>query len=114
MKKIIYIILAFSMSACSGPQDRENQVEVAKSEVIPDSVVSQVVVPVSDVIECYGVLDLPPDAVHEVYCRVDGYISGIQVQAGSVVSKGQVLATVTSPDFSVWHQCRPGHPNAQR
>lgn len=104
MKNIINIILALCVTACSAPQGQEIQSEQTPSEVISDSVVSQVVVPVSKVIECYGVLDLPPGAVHEVYCKADGYISGIQVQAGSAVRKGQVLATVTSPDFSVWHQ----------
>jgi membrane fusion protein, heavy metal efflux system len=104
MKKMIYIVLALSVTACSAPQGQENQSEQTPSEVISDSVVSQVVVPVSEVIECYGILDLPPGAVHEVYCKADGYISGIQVQAGSEVRQGQVLATVTSPDFSVWHQ----------
>jgi|GEM_PF-3497380 len=104
MKKIIYIVLALSVTACSAPQGQEIQSKQTPSEVISDSVVSQVVVPFSDVIECYGVLDLPPEAVHEVYCKADGYISGVQLQAGSYVRQGQVLATVTSPDFSVWHQ----------
>ena len=85
-----------------------NQSEVSVDETQEvqrtDSTVVPIVVPVDNSIQAYGVLSLPPDAVHQVYSKTDGYVSEVGIQEGWSVQKGQLLAELTSPEFSVWKQ----------
>ena len=48
---------------------------------------------VADVVECTGIIDVPPTNLGSVYAQIGGVINKINVVSGSRVRKGDVLAT---------------------
>ena len=60
--------------------------------------------PLSEVIVCTGEVEVPPRGMASVTAPLGGYISRTSMVPGSVVRKGQRLATLTNPEYIVLQQ----------
>ncbi len=99
MKNIIlYSIILASFTACSDTQTTEN-VEQESAPTTVEKVVEKTT-PISQNIECFGVIDVPPFAVHEIFSKTSGYIVDLTILEGQYVKKGAVIAEIESPEFA--------------
>jgi cobalt-zinc-cadmium efflux system membrane fusion protein len=99
MKNIIlYSIVLASFAACSDTQKTEN-VEQESTPTTAEIVIEKTV-PINQNIECYGVIDVPPFAVHEIFAKTTGYIVDLTILEGQHVKKGEVIAEIESPEFA--------------
>jgi len=99
MKNIIlYSIVLASFTACSDIQQTEN----VEQESIPTTaeIVTEKTVPINQNIECYGVIDVPPFAIHEIFAKTTGYIVDLTILEGQHVKKGEIIAEIESPEFA--------------
>lgn len=92
---IYTLFTAILLSSCGSK-------ETKPMEVTEDSTVQkkEVHAPLPAKIECFGEVDVQPDAILEIFSKADAFISGIRNMEGDAVRKGQVLATLESPDFA--------------
>lgn len=99
MKNIIlYSIVLASLTACSDTQTTAN----VEQESIPTTVetVVEKTTPINQNIECFGVIDVPPFAVHEIFAKTSGYIVDLNILEGQHVKKGDIIAEIESPEFA--------------
>ena len=54
---------------------------------------------VADIVECTGIIDVPPTNLGSVYAQIGGVINKINVVPGTRVSKGDVLATISHQEI---------------
>ena len=99
MKNIIlYSIVLAGFTACSDTQTTEN-VEQESTPTTVETVVEKTT-PINQNIECFGVIDVPPFAVHEIFAKTSGYIVDLSILEGQHVKKGEVIAKIESPEFA--------------
>lgn len=99
MKNIIlYSIVLTGFTACSDTQTIEN-IEQESTPVKVETVVEKTT-PISQNIECFGVVDVPPFAVHEIFAKTAGYIVDLSILEGQHVKKGEIIAEIESPEFA--------------
>lgn len=98
MKNLIYIAALMAIiTSCNNKENTpEETAEIATTVVQED----KTVVPVNKAIECFGTIDVPPFAVHEVFSKASGYISKLTILEGQQVKKGEVIAEIESPEFA--------------
>lgn len=99
MKNIIlYSIVLASFTACSDTQTTEN-VEQKSTPTTVETVIEKTT-PINQNIECFGVIDVPPFAVHEIFAKTSGYIVDLSILEGQHVKKGEIIAEIESPEFA--------------
>ncbi|TXB64734.1 efflux RND transporter periplasmic adaptor subunit [Vicingus serpentipes] len=101
MKNIIlYSIVLASFTACNETKKAENITEEETTTLIEETVKTEKNSPINQNIECFGVVDVPPFAVHEIFAKTSGYILDLTILEGQHVKKGEVIAEIESPDFA--------------
>jgi len=99
MKNIIlYSIVLASFTACSDTQTTEN-VEQKSTPTTVEAVIEKTT-PINQNIECFGIIDVPPFAVHEIFAKTSGYIVDLSILEGQHVKKGEIIAEIESPEFA--------------
>ncbi|MDF1676889.1 MAG: efflux RND transporter periplasmic adaptor subunit [Vicingaceae bacterium] len=99
MKNIIlYSIVIAGFTACSDTQTTE-KVEQESTPTTVETVVEKNT-PINQNIECFGDIDVPPFAVHEIFAKTSGYIVDLSILEGQHVKKGEVIAEIESPEFA--------------
>lgn len=99
MKNIIlYSIVLAGFTACNDTQTTEN-VEQESTPTTVETVIEKTS-PINQNIECFGVVDVPPFAVHEIFAKTSGYIVGLNILEGQHVKKGEIIAEIESPEFA--------------
>ena len=99
MKNIIlYSIVLASFTACNDTQTTEN-VEQESTPTTVETVIEKST-PINQNIECFGVVDVPPFAVHEIFAKTSGYIVDLNILEGQHVKKGEIIAEIESPEFA--------------
>jgi cobalt-zinc-cadmium efflux system membrane fusion protein len=99
MKNIIlYSIVLAGFTACSDTQTTEN----VEQELAPatEEKVAEKTTPINQNIECFGIIDVPPFAVHEIFAKTSGYIVDLSILEGQHVKKGDIIAEIESPEFA--------------
>jgi cobalt-zinc-cadmium efflux system membrane fusion protein len=114
MKHLIFpypwLMCLLLMSACGGKQEAQTQ---TASEADPETVwltpgqykaagieegpVNQQVIP--EEVICTGQIDIPPHNRVSISVPIGGYVKDTRLLLGDRVVKGQVLATLTHPDY---------------
>jgi membrane fusion protein, heavy metal efflux system len=101
MKTIAYIFIALVLISCGEQTTQVAQVE--KETNIPnenDSLAAiKVVSPVNKKLHITGYVKVPPKSKLDVYSKTNGFIQDILVSPGQYVKKGQLLFTISSPEF---------------
>lgn len=99
MKNIIlYSIVLAGFTACNDTQTTEN-VEQESTPTTVETVIEKAT-PINQNIECFGVVDVPPFAVHEIFAKTSGYIVDLNILEGQHVKKGEIIAEIESPEFA--------------
>jgi len=98
MKNIIYIALTCTILMACGDKIEENIAEETQKNVETEQAKESV--PITQNIECFGVIDVPPFSVLEIFAKTNGYITDLSVLEGQHVKKGEVLAEIESPEFA--------------
>lgn len=99
MKNIIlYSIVLAGFTACNDTQTTEN-VEQESTPTTVETVIEKTS-PINQNIECFGVVDVPPFAVHEIFAKTSGYIVDLNILEGQHVKKGEIIAEIESPEFA--------------
>lgn len=101
MKNLIYITIALLIVACSDNKTKETTTTPEETVV---ETTEKMVVPTNKNIECFGMIDVPPSAIYEVYAKAEGFIAKLNLLEGEHVEKGQVLAEIESPEFAQWQK----------
>jgi membrane fusion protein, heavy metal efflux system len=109
-KKITKTAVLFSLliTGCTAPEDPQNSEDPspclsdAMSEMI--SIVEVTEMPVYSNILLPGQITVNSDRVYRLYPAASGMISDVRVRLGDRVQKGQVLATVQSPDVAEFNR----------
>ncbi len=99
MKKTIYFaILSLFMMACDSKTETSADAlsEIKTAEATSENVIS----PINQNIECFGIVDVPPSSIHEVYSKANGYIVDLNVLEGNHIKQGAILAEIESPEFA--------------
>ena len=103
MNNIIKLLITSTIliSACSS----DNQ-EVAEAMMTEKSIDNENIVftkvgkkLITDVVECTGKIDVPPNQRAAIYAPIGAMVKGIQVLPGDEVRKGQVLFTLVHQDL---------------
>ncbi|MEK6548329.1 MAG: efflux RND transporter periplasmic adaptor subunit [Bacteroidota bacterium] len=107
MNKLIILSMAILMASCG--KETKTESSIVKSEIKLTAEQKQNAgiefgtleeKPMAESVFCTGLVDVPPISLAAVSMPIAGYIkSTIEVLPGKQVSKGQVLATVTSMEF---------------
>lgn len=98
MKNYIYIAIAsVGLMACGS---ENKSVDVVEEETTVETNAQKVEAPVSSTIECFGVIDVPPSSVNEIFAKANGYIIDLNVLEGQHVKKGELIAEIESPEFA--------------
>ena len=100
MKKIIIIVSVFIVLNSCNEKSPVNEF-VPEDEETEQAAIAQATKHAPQVMECFGYIDVPPSSMAEIHARSSGYISGIAVLEGTQVSKGTLLAEISSPDFAL-------------
>jgi len=98
MKNYIYIaITSIVLMACGSETatTTEEQMEAGNTKPIEETNA-----PIATNIECFGVVDVPPSSVYEIYSKANGYIIDLAVLEGQHIKKGELLAEIESPEFA--------------
>ena len=98
MKNYIYIaITSIVLMACGSETatTTEEQMEVENTKPIEETNA-----PIATNIECFGVIDVPPSSVNEIFAKANGYIIDLNVLEGQHVKKGELIAEIESPEFA--------------
>jgi cobalt-zinc-cadmium efflux system membrane fusion protein len=99
MKNIIfYSIILASFTACNDAEKTEN----IEQESVPITIETAVekTTPINQNIECFGVIDVPPFAVHEIFAKTNGYVVDLKILEGQHVKKGEIISEIESPEFA--------------
>lgn len=99
MKNVMYISFLVVILYSCGNKQNEGTEESEATENDTSSVVVET--PVSKYIECFGVVDVPPNQIFEIYAKANGYIADVKVLEGQHVNKGETLLEIESPDFAI-------------
>jgi membrane fusion protein, heavy metal efflux system len=102
MKTIVYLITFMTLMSCSEQESTTtSEQKETKSENTPDTLVKdEVGSPVKNSINITGYVKVPPKSMLDVYSKANGFIQDIAVTPGQFVKKGQLLFSITSPEFS--------------
>ncbi|MCW3107391.1 MAG: efflux transporter, family, subunit, partial [Segetibacter sp.] len=97
MRSYIMILLAISLAACN---ENKPTVNAKKEETKVDSV--SVFILKKDSVQRTLTIpgELLPNETVQIRAKVPGYIRKINVDIGSKVRKGQVLATIDAPEIN--------------
>ncbi|TRX48601.1 efflux RND transporter periplasmic adaptor subunit [Fulvivirga sp. M361] len=107
--RTIILLIFTALISCTQEQPAKNEVknddndmitlsmEQVKITELETSVVKQQVL--TQTVHANGYLEAPPNQKAEVSTFVTGYVSSIKVLVGEKVTKGQVLAVISSPEF---------------
>lgn len=98
MKNYIYIAITSAVLMACGTKNES--VEVVEEETPVETNAQKVEAPVSSTIECFGVIDVPPSSVNEIFAKANGYIIDLNVLEGQHVKKGELIAEIESPEFA--------------
>lgn len=98
MKNYIYIAITSAVLMACGTKNES--VEVFEEETPVETNAQNVEAPVSSTIECFGVIDVPPSSVNEIFAKANGYIIDLNVLEGQHVKKGELIAEIESPEFA--------------
>lgn len=98
MKNYIYIVITSAVLMACGTKNES--VEVLEEETTVEASAQKVEAPVSSTIECFGVIDVPPSSVNEIFAKANGYIIDLNVLEGQHVKKGELIAEIESPEFA--------------
>jgi cobalt-zinc-cadmium efflux system membrane fusion protein len=98
MKNYIYIAITSTVLMACGTKNES--VEVVEEETPVETNAQKVEAPVSSTIECFGVIDVPPSSVNEIFAKANGYIIDLNVLEGQHVKKGELIAEIESPEFA--------------
>lgn len=98
MKNYIYIVITSAVLMACGTKNES--VEVVEEETPVETNAQKVEAPVSSTIECFGVIDVPPSSVNEIFAKANGYIIDLNVLEGQHVKKGELIAEIESPEFA--------------
>ncbi len=99
MKKIIYFaILSLFMMACNNETETATETlsEIKTTEAATENIIS----PINQNIECFGIIDVPPSSIHEVYAKTNGYMVELNILEGEHINQGAILAEIESPEFA--------------
>lgn len=98
MKNYIYIAITSAVLMACG--NKNESVEVIEEQTPVETNAQKVEAPVSLTIECFGVIDVPPSSVNEIFAKANGYIIDLNVLEGQHVKKGELIAEIESPEFA--------------
>lgn len=99
MKNILFISLIIIATSCNNSQPKS----IPTEEKIPITENQKIIsTPINQYIESYGMVNVPPSSIYEIYSKSEGYISKMTLMEGQSIVKGQVLAEITSPLFAQW------------
>lgn len=98
MKNYIYIAITSAVLMACGSENKS--VDVVEEETTVETNAQKVEAPVSSTIECFGVIDVPPSSVNEIFAKANGYIIDLNVLEGQHVKKGELIAEIESPEFA--------------
>lgn len=99
MKNYIYIAIAsVGLMACGSETATtiEEQTEVENTNSI-----EEIKAPITSTIECFGVVDVPPSSINEIFSKTNGYIVDLAVLEGEHIKEGDLLAAIESPEFAL-------------
>ncbi len=92
---ILFSLLLCLQLACSSTTADDSEDE---DETLIHS--EEIQAPLAAFMEFPGMIDVPPYSVHEIHARTKGFIREIHVLEGQHVKKGDVLASIESPEFA--------------
>lgn len=107
MKKIVYILM-FLLISCGSentPDTREKKssdiITLSDAQVSNGNITSgkPVFGSVPHIINCNGIIDVPPDHKISLFAPMPGFLKTIRVLPGQEVKKGEVLFTLSHPDY---------------
>ncbi|KAB2859761.1 MAG: HlyD family efflux transporter periplasmic adaptor subunit [Flavobacteriales bacterium] len=99
MKNYIYIAIASIVLMACGSETAttiEEQTEVENTNSI-----EEIKAPITSTIECFGVVDVPPSSINEIFSKTNGYIVDLAVLEGEHIKEGDLLAAIESPEFAL-------------
>ena len=115
--KIAFILIGISLSACNGTPTTTNNQKLEEREEHHEeggnlTTLTQVQIQTVDIrlghieekalaatLKANGVLSVPADYQAKVSTIYTGIIQSVKVEIGTYVHKGQVIATISNPDF---------------
>lgn len=101
MRDIKNIILLFAVLSACGSEEKNTEVD-SKNFVTEKSKQSEVQEsPLNKDIECLAEIKVPPGDRHTIYAKADGYMSNFHWVEGAFIKKGQIIAMMNNPAFSI-------------
>lgn len=103
MNNIIKLLLLSTVlvSACSSDNKEAAEATMAAKSIDNENIVFTQISKqlITDVVECTGKIDVPPNQRAAIYAPIGAMIKGIKVLPGDEVNKGQILFTLVHQDL---------------
>lgn len=99
MKNYIYIAIASIVLMACGSETATTIEE--QTEVETTNSIEEIKAPIASTIECFGVVDVPPSSINEIFSKTNGYIIDLAVLEGQHIKEGDLLAAIESPEFAL-------------
>ena len=97
----LLILSTVLISACSSGNQEVAEVTMAEKSVDNEDIVFTKISKqlITDVVECTGKIDVPPNQRAAIYAPIGAMVKGIKVLPGDAVKKGQILFTLVHQDL---------------